>query len=149
VGLGTKIGASALGDAASIAASQGPSGVAGGLRLLQAPRLFVSSLVVNKPSRIAGRLMVRPLAWVVYAVAQRRMRQQWARHHETVPNQSTPPTTSPTLRWVFQLLEGIHHVRGTVQGQVHDFIEGLNDVQLKILRLFGEHVCCLYQISPG
>jgi hypothetical protein len=32
---------------------------------------------------------------------------------------------------------------------VHDRIEGLNDVQITVLRLFGEQVCCLYQISPG
>jgi hypothetical protein len=50
---------------------------------------------------------------------------------ETVPNQINQPTTSPTLRWVFQLLEGIHRVRMTLQGQVHDLIEGLNDVQIK------------------
>jgi hypothetical protein len=37
----------------------------------------------------------------------------------------------------------------TVQGQAHDLIAGLNDVQSKILRLFGNEVCRLYQISPG
>jgi hypothetical protein len=51
--------------------------------------------------------------------------------------------------WVFQLLEGIHRVRVRRQEQVHDLIEGLNDVQITVLRLFGEQVCCLYQISPG
>jgi hypothetical protein len=39
---------------------------------------------------------------------------------------------------VFQLLEGIHRVRVSVQGQMHDLIEGLNEVQIKILRLFGQ-----------
>jgi hypothetical protein len=53
------------------------------------------------------------------------------------------------LRWVFQRLEGIHRVRVTVQSEVHDLIEGLNEVQIKILRLFGQEVCRLYQISPG
>ena len=53
------------------------------------------------------------------------------------------------MRWVFQLLEGIHRVRVTVQGQVHDLMEGLNEVQRKVLRLFGEEVCQLYPISPG
>ena len=43
----------------------------------------------------------------------------------------------------------LHRVRVTVQGTVHDLIEGLNMVQIKILRLFGEEVCRLYQISPG
>jgi hypothetical protein len=46
-------------------------------------------------------------------------------------------------------LEGLHRVRVTGQGQVHDLIEGLNDVQMKVLRLFGKEVCRLYQISPG
>jgi hypothetical protein len=43
----------------------------------------------------------------------------------------------------------MHRVRVTVQDEVHDLIEGLNAVQIKILRLFGEEVCRLYQISPG
>jgi transposase len=89
------------------------------------------------------------LALLVYSVTQRRLRQQLAKHHETVPNQINQPTSSPTLRWIFQLLEGIHRVRMTVQGQRHDLIEGLNDVQINILRLFGHEACRLYQIAPG
>jgi transposase len=146
--LGTNISASELCDAEVIAAYKGQSCVEGGFRFLKDPLFFVSSLFVKKPSRIEGLLMVMTLALLVYSVAQRRMRQQLARRNETVPNQINQPTTSPTLRWVFQLLEGIHRVRVTVQGQVHELIEGLNDVQLHILRLFGEQVCCLYQIAP-
>ena len=93
--------------------------------------------------------MVMTLALLLYSVAQRRLRKQLAMHHETVPNQINQPTASPTLRWVFQLLEGIHRVRVTVQEQVHDLIEGLTDVQIKILRLFGHEVCRLYRISTG
>ena len=93
--------------------------------------------------------MVMTCALLVYSVAQRRLRRQLAHHNETVPNQINHPTASPTLRWIFQLLEGIHRVRVTVQGQVHELIEGLNDIQTKVLRLFGEQVCRLYQISPG
>ena len=147
--LGTNIGTSELSDAEVMAAYKGQSSVEGGFRFLKDPLFFVSSWFVKKPSRIEGLLMVMTLALLAYSVAQRRMRQQLTRHHETVPNQINQPTASPTLRWVFQLLEGIHRVRVTVQGQVHDLIEGLNDVQIKILRLFGEQVCCLYQISPG
>jgi cytochrome P450 len=66
-----------------------------------------------------------------------------------VPNQIHQPTTSPTLRWVFQLLAGIPRVRMTLQGQVQELIAGLNDLQIKILRLFGNEVCRLYQISTG
>jgi hypothetical protein len=36
-----------------------------------------------------------------------------------------------------------------VQDQVRDFIEGLNEVQIKILRMFGQEVCQIYQVSSG
>jgi len=147
--LGTNIDASELGDAEVIVAYKGQSQVEGGFRFLKDPLFFVSSLFVKKPNRIEGLLMVMTLALLIYSVAQRRLRKQLATHHETVPNQINQPTASPTLRWVFQLLEGIHRVRVTVQEQVYDLIEGLNDIQIKILRLLGHEICRLYRISTG
>jgi transposase len=55
------------------------------------------------------------LALLIYSVAQRRLRQELARQKENLPNQINQPTQRPTLRWVFQLLEGIHRVRLLVQ----------------------------------
>ncbi len=147
--LGTNIAASQLSDLEVIQAYKSQAQAEGGFRFLKDPLFFVSSLFVKKPSRIQGLLTVMTFALLVYAIAQRRLRQQLARHHETVPNQINQPTERPTLRWVFQLLEGIHRVRITGQGQVLDLIEGLNEVKLNILRVFGEGVCRLYQISPG
>ena len=147
--IGTNIQACHVSDAEVIRAYKAQSGVEGGFRFLKDPLFFVSSLFVKKPSRIQGLLMVMTLALLVYSLTQRRLRQQLADHNETIPNHIHQPTERPTLRWVFQLLEGIHRVRVMVQGQVHDLIEGLNDVQIKILRLFGDEVCRLYQISPG
>ena len=147
--LGSNIAGSQASDTEVIRAYNGQAQAEGGFRFLTDPLFFVSSLFVKKPCRIQGLLMVMTVALLVYAVAQRRLRQQLARHNETVPNHIHQPTQRPTLRWVFQLLDGIHRVRVTVQGRVHDFIEGLNDVKRKVLRLFGEGVCRLYQISPG
>jgi len=147
--LGTNIEASDLSDAEVIAAYKAQSQVEGGFRFLKDPLFFVSSLFVKKPSRIQGLLMVMTLALLVYSVAQRRLRQELARQKESLPNQINQPTQRPTLRWVFQLLEGIHRVRVSVQGQIHDLIEGLNKVQITILRLFGQDVCQIYQISSG
>jgi transposase len=147
--IGTNIPACHVSDTEVIRAYKAQSGLEGGFRFLKDPLFFVSSLFVKKPSRIQGLLMVMTLALLVYSLTQRRLRQQLATHNETIPNQIHQPTARPTLRWVFQLLEGIHRVRVMGQGQVHDMIEGLNDVQMKILRLFGDEVCRLYQISPG
>jgi transposase len=147
--VGTNIGPSQLSDPEVMRAYKGQAQAEGGFRFLKDPLFFVSSLLVKKPCRIQGRLLVMTLALLVYSVTQRRLRQHLAHQTETVPNQINQPTERPTLRWVFQLLEGIHRVRVTVQDQVHDLIEGLNEVKIKILRLFGEEVCRLYQISPG
>jgi len=147
--VGTTIAASQLSDAEVIRAYKGQAQAEGGFRFLKDPLFLVSSLFVKKPCRIQGLLMVMTLALLVYSVAPRRLRHQLARQGETVPNQINQPTARPTLRWVFQLLEGIHRVRVTMPGKVHDLIEGLNEVQMKILRLFGGEVCRLYQISPS
>lgn len=147
--IGTNIAVSQVSDPAVIQAYKAQAQAEGGFRFLKDPLFFVSSLFVKKPCRIQGLLMVMTLALLVYSVTQRRLRHQLARQHETLPNQINQPTERPTLRWVCQLLEGIHRVCVTMQGKVHDLIEGLNEVQIKILRLFGEEVCRLYQISPG
>jgi transposase len=147
--LGTNIEADDLRDEEVIAAYKAQSQVEGGFRFLKDPLFFVSSLFVKKPTRIQGLLMVMTLALLVYSVAQRRLRQELVRHKESLPNQINQLTQRPTLRWVFQLLEGINRVRVSVQGQIHDLIEGLNEVQIKILRLFGQEVCQIYQISSA
>ena len=147
--VGTNIEVSQLSALEVIAAYKGQAQAEGGFRCLKDPLLFVSSLFVKKPCRIPGLLMVMTCALLVYSVTQRRLRRHVARQNEPRPNQMNQPTVRPTLRWVFQLLEGIHRVRVTVQGKVHDLIAGLNEVQINILRLFGEEVCRLYQISPG
>ena len=79
--------------------------------------------------------MVMTLALLVYSIAQRRMRKALKAQGESIPNQMGQPTERPTLRWIFQLLEGINsagvavsnfpRVVLSVDGQVQVLIEGL------------------------
>jgi len=147
--LGTNIETEPLSDAEVIAGYKAQSQAEGGFRFLKDPLFLVSSLFVKNPCRMQGLLMVMTLALLVYSVAQRRLRRALARQNETIPNQINQPTNRPTLRWVFQVLEGIERVRVTVDGQVRDLITGLNEVKIKILRLFGEQVCHVYQLPSG
>jgi hypothetical protein len=89
------------------------------------------------------------VALLVYSVAQRRMSPQLAQQHATLPNQIGPPGARPTLRWVFQLWEGINRVTIAGQGHVPRVMEGLTTLRRKMLQLFGHKVCQIYQISPG
>jgi len=74
-GLGTTIEAAQLSDVEVIGGYKGQAKAEGGFRFLKAPLFFVSSLFVKKPCRIQGLLRVMTLALLVYAVAQRRLRQ--------------------------------------------------------------------------
>lgn len=145
--IGSSIPDTELTDAEVFAGYKGQSAVERGFRFLKDPVFFVSSLFVKKPSRIQGLLMVMTLALLVYSVAQRRMRKQLETQEETLPNQIGQPTTIPTLRWIFQLLDGIHRVTVHAQGKIQTMIDGLTDLRKKILQLFGQTVCQIYQIS--
>jgi len=147
--VGTSIPDTELTDAEVIAGYKGQSAAEGGFKFLKDPVFFVSSLFVKKPSRIQGLLMVMTLALLVYSVTQRRMRKQLGIQEETLPNQIGQPTARPTLRWIFQLLDGIHRVTLSVQGKIETMTEGLTDLRRKILRLFGQTVCQIYQISSA
>jgi transposase len=119
--------------------------VENGFRFLKDPLFFVSSLFLKKPARVEGLLMVMTLSLLVYSVAQRRLRQELKRIQETLPNQIGIPTDTPTLRWLFQIMEGVHCVRITSQENQYLFIEGLNDIRMKIIALFGSCVAKFYQ----
>ena len=145
--LGTSIDAEVVADEDLLPNYKGQDTAERGFRFLKDPLFFTASLFVKKPSRIQGLLMVMTLALLVYSIAQRRVRQQLALQEETLPNQIGLPIATPTLRWIFQLLEGINVVTLVIQRQVRVIIEGLTDVRKKILQLFGQNVCQIYQIA--
>jgi transposase len=118
-----------------------------GFRFLKDPLFFTSSLFIKKTSRIEAMLMVMTLALVVYAIAERRMKNFLKENDETIPNQIHKPVQNPTLRWVFQLLDGISRVVVKINDQIHKSWKGLTEIRLKILCFFGTAVKDIYQIS--
>jgi transposase len=145
--VGTSIPKAELTDIEVFTAYKNQSSVEHGYRFLKDPLFFVSSLFLKKPSRIEGLIMVMTLALLVYSIAQRRLRRQLQVEEETLPNQIDIPTAKPTLRWIFQILDGVNRVTITTKGSTQVLIEGATDLRRKILRLFGPSVCQIYQIS--
>lgn len=147
--LGTSIDIEEVKDEELLPHYKGQGTAERGFRFLKEPVFFTSSLFVEKPCRIQGLLRVMTLALWVYSLAQRRVRQELAQQEETLPNQIGIPTATPTLRWIFQLLEGINVVTVVIQRQVRVIMDGLTDLRKKILRLFGQKVGQIYQISSA
>ncbi len=117
--IGTTIPKNEVDDASIITAYKNQNNtVEKGFRFLKDPLMFTSSLFVKKPERIMGLLMVMTLALLVYAIAQRRLHKTLKQLQETVPNQIRKETSRPTLRWIFQLLDGIELVKMHVEKTV-------------------------------
>lgn len=146
--LATNIPPSQLTDEEIITAYKGQGAVERGFGFLKDPLFFVSSLFLKTPSRIQGLLMVMTLALLVYSMAQRRLRQQLKANGQSLPNQIGQPKENPTLRWVFQMLEGINLLHCWVGYRKEVIVEGITPLRKKILSLFGEKIGQLYQLSP-
>ena len=102
------------------------AGVEQGFRFLKDPLFFTSPLFITKPSRVAGLLMVMTLSLMVYNIAQRRMRNELEKRQETIPNQIGKAVKNPTLRWIFQIFEGINFVKIEIDNELKFIINGMN-----------------------
>ena len=118
-----------------------------GFRFLKDPYFFASSFFLKKPSRIMGLLMIMTLSLLVYSIAQRHLRQQLLEQNETLPNQIKQPVQNPTMRWIFQLLEGIDVIYVRSNGGLHKQLTGISELREKILRFFSEHIQDIYDIN--
>ncbi len=78
-----------------------------GFRFLKDPMFYAESLYLNSPRRIMALIMVMGLSLLVYALAERKIRSMLKECGASISNQVNKPTQNPTIRWVFQLFEGI------------------------------------------
>jgi transposase len=119
-----------------------------GFRFLKDPLFFTHSLFLKKPERIMALVMLMGLALLIYALAERLLRQALVAHDETVPDQKGKPTQKPTMRWIFQLFEGIDALSVWLQERlVLRQVLNLQPVHLQILRLLGPQVQKCYLVD--
>jgi transposase len=118
-------------------------GVERGFRFLKAPLFFASSVFLKSPKRIAALGMLMALCLLVYNLGQRQLRQALVEQKQTIPNQLGKPTSSPTLRWIFQCFMAVHLV--VFQGIQQ--VVNLTDERLRILRFFSPACRRYYLLS--
>jgi transposase len=117
--------------------------VEGGFKFLKDPWFMVDSFFVKTRRRLDALMMVMTLCLLVYNFAQYRVRQTLKEQADTVPNQLGKPIDNPTVRWLFQCMEGIAIIRSATQAM----ITNLDELRCKIIRLFGETACQIYGIT--
>jgi transposase len=125
--------------------------VEGGFRFLKDPWFMVDSIFLKLPRRIEALMMVMTLCLLVYNLAQYRLRQTLKEQNQTLPNQLKQPVQNPTMRWIFQLMEGISIVlieHPQTTEPVQAFITNLTKLRKKIIRFFGDTACWMYGLIP-
>lgn len=92
-------------------------------------------------------LMIMTLSLLAYSVAQRHLRKQLVEKNETLPNQIDKPIKNPTMRWIFQLMEGIDVIYIRIKDVVHKKIMGITELRQKIISFFFDPVQKIYETA--
>lgn len=123
-------------------------GVESGFKFLKDPWFMVDSFFVKKASRVAALMMIMTLSLLVYNFAQHKLRTALKKQNTTIPNQLGKQIQNPTMRWVFQIMEGIGIIKvyDKITNTISAMITNLNDMRLKIIRLLGGTICEMYGI---
>lgn len=122
-----------------------------GFRFFKDPWFMVDSIFLKSAKRIEALMMVMTLCLLVYNVAQYKLRHSLEVNEDTLPNQLNKPVANPTMRWVFQLMEGISIVRissALPQDPTQLFITNLTELRKKIILLFGPTAASIYDLIP-
>lgn len=121
-----------------------------GFRFLKDPWFMVDSVFLKSPCRIEALMMVMTLCLMIYNISQHRLRDTLKETRETLPNQLNKPIQNPTMRWIFQIMEGIGVIRfyeNNLCKLVKEMITNLSELRRKIIRLFGGFATQIYGIS--
>jgi transposase len=119
-----------------------------GFRFLKDPLFFAHSLFLKKPQRLMALLMVMGLALLIYSLAEHKLRRLLKERQATLPDQRRKPTEKPTMRWVFQLFNGLDIllIRQSDQVILRKLLN-LTPVQQQVITLLGPQVSKCYLLD--
>ena len=116
---------------------KGQQSVERGFRFLKEPAFMTSSVFLKKSERIVALAMVMCLCLLVYTIAQRYLRTKLLQNKTSIPNQLGKMTQRPTMKWIFQLFEGVHVLIHHNESRYKEVILNMNDVRRHVLSILG------------
>jgi transposase len=117
-----------------------------GFRMLKDPWFMVDSFFLKSQRRIQALMMVMTLCLLVYNFAQYKLRTILKEQNETLPNQLKKQVQNPTLRWVFQIFEGIDVITFFDHDsyRTRRLVTNISPLRLKIINLLGGSIPHIY-----
>jgi transposase len=116
---------------------KGQQSVERGFRFLKEPAFMTPAVFLKSEKRIIALAMIMCLCLLVYTIAQRYLRQRLEQARASVPNQLGKATRTPTMRWIFQLFEGVHVLMRKTKKRTEEIILNMNPVRCHILTVLG------------
>ena len=116
---------------------KGQQSVELGFRFLKEPAFMTSSVFLKKQKRIVALSMVMCICLLVYIIAQRYLRAKLLKARKTIPNQLGKPTARPTMKWIFQLFEGVHILIHETDGESRELILNMTQTRYHVLSILG------------
>ena len=116
---------------------KGQQSVERGFRFLKEPAFMTPAVFLKSQKRIIALAMVMCLCLLVYMIAQRYLRQRLKQAQASVPNQLGKATRTPTMRWIFQLFEGVHLLIHKTRKKTEEIILNMNPVRCHVLAILG------------
>lgn len=114
-----------------------------GFRFLKDPLFLADSVFLKTPQRIETMGMLMGLCLLVYSIGQRKLRNELQSRGEMIKNQLGKLINRPTMRWIFQELQGIHVV--LINGE--KMVSNLTDKIINILQYFSINCQKYYLIN--
>lgn len=121
--------------------------VEGGFRFIKDPWFMVDSIFLKSPKRITALMMVMTLCLMVYNIMQYKLRQNLKAQNATLPNQVNKEIQNPTIRWIFQIMEGINILQlwqDNVAKPIKQIITNLTGLRKKIIGLLSDTAWKMY-----
>lgn len=115
-----------------------------GFRFLKDPFFLCSSVFLKKETRIIALGMVMCLCLLLYMLTQRLVRGKLKEQRKTLPNQLGKPTDRPTIRWIFQVFEGVHVIYHRAGNELRTVIANMKKFHQEVLDLLGGVFATIY-----
>lgn len=128
---------------------KGQQSVERGFRFIKDPLFFASATFLKAPRRIVSLVMIMGLSLLIYSLAQRKLRKALELMDENIPNQVGKPTKKPTMRYVFQIFEGLEYLIIMDGNQVSYQVLNMKLIHRQILALMGPHYENIYLLKRG
>lgn len=117
-----------------------------GFRFLKDPLFLLDHIYLKLPRRIEALAMVMALCLLVHTLAQFKLRKLLKEQDETLPNQVKKQIQNPTMRWIYQLFQGIHVIYIPTHEGIKKTATNIGEVQRKIIRIFGTAIGNFYSV---